>query len=185
MGRADRNPWEQRDEEAATTPALILAERWDSFLLQKYYIWYNVEEFPLQQTLGWHFLGKCSHKLLANSKLKRETSCSRRYLFLKMPEIHQSLLLCRCTEDKLTSKVWQLEDGRGHWQQKSWAHKVKKDFLAIWGDSGSFHSSCLVLSLHFRSTAPLEPGFIYSSTDSRHFLEGRVFNLLASSNEID
>lgn len=52
MGRADRNPWEQRDEEAAKTPALILAERWDSFLLQKYYIWYNVEEFPLQQTLG-------------------------------------------------------------------------------------------------------------------------------------
>lgn len=52
VGRADRNPWEQRDEEAATTPALILAERWDSFLLQKYYIWYNVEEFPLQQTLG-------------------------------------------------------------------------------------------------------------------------------------
>lgn len=35
VGRADGNPWEQSDEEAATTPAMTLAGRWDSFLLQK------------------------------------------------------------------------------------------------------------------------------------------------------
>lgn len=43
-----------------------------------------------------------------------------------------------------------------------------------------------VLPLHVGTTdCPLGPGSAFSSTDSRHFLQGRFFNLLASSNKID